>query len=175
MNSRELEAFIRSSYIDVMERMSVEKHSFLPAFDPTKKGRKDTGVYFYLTLVKNYAFQDRHYRNDDGFSGHREVQAFEYNLQITALSTYIKNKPFASAVDLSTDAMIIVQSLDFMTHLKAKGISIFRPSAPIQLAYLDEADNNAQEVKFDVRLTYTQERSIKTEAITEIIETTLGV
>lgn len=175
MKNRELEAILRNVYLDVMNRMDVEKHSFLPAFDPTKKGRKDNGVYFYLTLVKNYAFQDRTYHPVDGHAGHKEVQIFEYNLQITALSTYIKNKPFISAMDLSIDAMVIIQSLDFMAQLADKNISIFRPSSPVQIPYLDEADNNAQEIKFDVRLTVKQERSIRTEAITQIIETTLGV
>lgn len=175
MKHRELESFIRQSYLDVMNRMEVEKHSFLPAFDPTKKGRKDTGVYFYLTFVKNHAFQDRIYKPVDGHAGHKEKQMFEYNLQITALSTFIKDRPYIDSNDLIADALIIIQSLDFMTLLQKENVAIFRPSAPIQLPYLDEADNNAQEIKFDVRLTHMQERSIRTEAITKIHEVTLGV
>lgn len=147
MKKRDLEIAFRKAFLECAKSFELKEYSLLPAFDSQKKGRRDTGLYFYLNNLGSRGWQGRKYRGGDK-AGHEEKQTFEYEVKLTALSSDRDDDPH----DMAASALMVVQSLPFQTLLKNQNIGLQRPSKITAITFTNDSDNYEDEVFFTFNL-----------------------
>ena len=149
MKKRDLEILIRKTYLDLQKKYGLHEYALLPAYDG-KKGRKNTGLYYHLRLLKNHAWQGRRYDYDD--YGHKEEQIFEYEVKFTALSDNPEHNPN----DIASQALMIVQSLPFIETLSKSDVGLQRVNQLRSMPFINDSDNYEEEVFFTFNLSVVQ-------------------
>lgn len=158
MKKRDLEILLRKTYLDLQKQYNLTEYSFLPAYDG-KKGRKDTGLYYYLRLLNNHSWQGRRYDYND--YGHKEEQIFEYEVKITALSDKEDHNPN----DIASQALMIVQSLPFVERLSESNVGLQRVNQLQSMPFINDSDNYEEEVFFTFNLSVVQTINPSTPAV----------
>lgn len=86
-------------------------------FQSTKQGREDNMVMFFSINESGHGWQGRHYNVQGNNANHQENQLSEKTYQVQALITQLG--PY-TANDITAIARMVVNSLPFVTTLKAR-------------------------------------------------------
>lgn len=165
MKKINIEGIFRTLFIQHVNSLGLKEHSFLPAF-AGKKGRKNTGLYFYLKQVGGHGWQGRKYNYENGL-GHTEEQVIEWEMRITAISSNQDHNPN----DMTVDALMVVQSLPFTEDLRKKGIGSQRPSKITTVTFVNDSDNYEEESFFTLRLSTIKTINPPTKPVTQFTST----
>lgn len=138
----------------------------IEAYQPSKQGRVDDGIYWRLSNPTNHGWQVRRYNPQGQDSGHSEHLLVECMMTLTSFVDDLYVTGYNSN-DLANLAQMSVNSLPFIERMRDNGIGVQRVTPIRSITFTDEGDNYATEASFDVNVTFM--RTIT--PATQVVET----
>lgn len=161
MNQKQLEVAIRSDLLDMLKEQGIEL-PILAAFPPSKQGRVDDGIYFFLLSKQKRGWQSRSYSDtkDKTALVNTETQINEFMFQFNA---FIEDNGLSDGQLLAEDVLSVVrgvmQSIKFADRMQAQGIGVQRATDIVTPTFINEKDNYEHNPSFTI--IFTQNRSIQ--------------
>lgn len=172
MKQKHLEATIRAALITLLVEQDINL-PVLAAFQPTKQGRVDDGIYFFPINRGKRGWQSRKYQDDGEALTATELQINESMYQFQA---FVEDDLTAPEQLLASDVLAIVrgivQSMRFTQTMTAAGIGVQRATDIVTPAFVNDRDNFDFNPNFTV--IFTHHRSI-TQATAHIEQVVPGV
>ncbi|PWF25058.1 phage gateway protein [Corticimicrobacter populi] len=172
MKQKLLEAAIRS----VLMPLLIEQGVSLPvigAFQPTKQGRVDDGIYFFPINRGKRGWQTRRYHDAGDALTATESQINESMYQIQA---FVEDDPEDDDQLLASDVLAIVrgviQSTKFVQFMTELGIGVQRATEIVTPSFVNDRDQFEFNPNFTV--IFTHHRSI-TQATAHIEQVVPGI
>lgn len=172
MKQKSLEAAIRGVLIPLL----IEQDVSLPvigAFQPTKQGRVDDGIYFFPLNRGKRGWQSRRYHDIGDALVATESQINESMYQFQA---FVEDDPEDDAQLLASDVLAIVrgviQSTKFVQFMTGIGIGVQRATEIVTPSFVNDRDQFEFNPNFTV--IFTHHRSI-TQATAHIEQVVPGI
>lgn len=158
MKQKQLEATIRGALLSLLAEQGITL-PVLAAFQPTKQGRVDDGIYFFPVGRGKRGWQARKYRDDGAALTATESQINESMYQFQA---FVKDDLSAPDQLLASDVLAVVrgllQSMRFTQAMTVAGIGVQRATDIVTPSFVNERDNFEFNPNFTV--IFTHHRSI---------------
>ena len=158
MKQKQLEATIRSALLSLLAEQGITL-PVLAAFQPTKQGRVDDGIYFFPVGRGKRGWQARKYRDDGAALTATESQINESMYQFQA---FVEDDLSAPDQLLASDVLAVVrgllQSMRFTQAMTVAGIGVQRATDIVTPSFVNERDNFEFNPNFTV--IFTHHRSI---------------
>lgn len=172
MKQKQLEATVRGALLMLLTEQSITL-PVLAAFQPSKQGRVDDGIYFFPVNRGKRGWQSRKYQDDGAALHATESQINESMYQFQA---FVEDDTRAPEQLLASDVLSIVrgvlQSMRFAQTMTAVGIGVQRATEIVTPAFVNERDNFDFNPNFTV--IFTHQRSI-TQATAHIEQVASGI
>ncbi len=158
MKQKQLEATIRGALLSLLAEQGITL-PVLAAFQPTKQGRVDDGIYFFPVGRGKRGWQARKYRDDGAALTATESQINESMYQFQA---FVEDDLSAPDQLLASDVLAVVrgllQSMRFTQAMTVAGIGVQRATDIVTPSFVNERDNFEFNPNFTV--IFTHHRSI---------------
>lgn len=172
MKQKQLEATIRGALLTLLAEQGVDL-PVMAAFQPSKQGRVDDGIYFFPVNRGKRGWQSRKYQDDGQALTSTESQINESMYQFQA---FVEDDVTAPAQLLASDVLAVVrgvvQSMRFTQAMTAAGIGVQRATDIVMPSFVNERDNFEFNPNFTV--IFTHHRSI-TQATAHIEQVVSGI
>ncbi|WP_313064752.1 phage gateway protein [Achromobacter animicus] len=154
MKQKQLEATIRAALLQLLAEQGISL-PVLAAFQPTKQGRVDDGIYFFPVDRGKRGWQSRKYQDDGAALMATESQINEPMYQFQA---FVEDDLDAPEQLLASDVLSVVrgvlQSMKFTQAMTAAGIGVQRATDIVTPAFVNERDNFDFNPNFTVIFTH---------------------
>ncbi|VFR39275.1 FIG00947889: hypothetical protein [plant metagenome] len=143
------------------------------AFQPTKQGRVDNGIYFFPINRGKRGWQSRKYQSVGQGLTATETQFNESMYQFQAfVEDDLKDDDQLLAADVLAVVRGVLQSMKFTQAMTAAGIGVQRPTEIVTPSFINDRDNFEFNPNFTV--IFSHQRSI-TQATAIIEQVTSGI
>ncbi|EFF76099.1 phage gateway protein [Achromobacter piechaudii] len=172
MKQKQLEASVRGALLQLLAEQEISL-PVLAAFQPSKQGRVDDGIYFFPVGRGKPGWQSRKYRDDGVALTATESQINESMYQFQA---FVEDDLSAPEQLLASDVLSIVrgvlQSMRFTQAMTTAGIGVQRATDIVTPAFVNDRDNFDFNPNFTV--IFTHHRNI-TQATAHIEQVVSGI
>ncbi|WMD23303.1 hypothetical protein RAS12_13310 [Achromobacter seleniivolatilans] len=172
MKQKKLEATVRAALLMLLAEQGI-RLPVLAAFQPTKQGRVDDGIYFFPVNRGKRGWQSRKYQDDGAALTATESQINESMYQFQA---FVEDDLAAPDQLLASDVLSVVrgvlQSMRFAQAMTAEGIGVQRATEIVIPSFVNERDNFDFNPNFTV--IFTHQRNI-TQATAHIEQVVSGI
>lgn len=172
MKQKQLEATVRAALLALLPEQGISL-PVLAAFQPTKQGRVDDGIYFFPVARGKRGWQSRKYQDDGQAVTATESQINESMYQFQA---FVEDDVTAPAQFLASDVLAVVrgvvQSMRFVQAMTSAAIGVQRATDIVMPSFVNERDNFEFNPSFTV--IFTHHRSI-TQATAHIEQVVSGI
>ncbi|CAJ48931.1 phage gateway protein [Bordetella avium] len=168
MTQKELEAAVRLALIGLLREQGVTL-PVLAAFEPSKQGRVDDGVYFFPVGTGQHGWQSRKYLDHAHGLVAKETQidAPMYQFQAFVMDD-VRNDAQLLASDVVALVRGLIQSMRFLQRMSAVGVGVQRPSEILQPSFLNERDDFEFNPNFTVIFTHKRSITQETPHVTRV-------
>lgn len=172
MKQKQLEPTIRAELITLLVEQGINL-PVLAAFQPTKQGRVDDGIYFFPINRGKRGWQSRTYQDDGASLTATESQINESMYQFQA---FVEDDLDAPEQLLASDVLAvvrgIVQSMRFTQAMAVAGIGVQRATDIVTPAFVNDRDNFDFNPNFTVIFTHYRSITQSTAHIEQVVSGT---
>ena len=172
MKQKILESTVRAALLALLAEQGVDL-PVLAAFQPTKQGRVDDGIYFFPVNRGKRGWQSRKYRDDGAALTATESQINESMYQFQAfVEDDLADPEQLLASDVLSVVRGVLQSMRFTQVMTAAGVGVQRATDIVMPVFVNERDNFDFNPNFTV--IFTHHRNI-TQATAHIDQVAPGI
>lgn len=172
MKQKQLEAIVRKALITLLQEQGIAL-PVLGAFQPTRQGRVDDGIYFFPVNRGKRGWQSREYKDEGLALTATESQINESMYQFQAfVEDDLTDPEQLLASDVLSVVRGVLQSMRFIQAMTAAGVGVQRATDIVTPAFVNDRDNFEFNPNFTV--IFTHHRSI-TQATSHIDQVASGI